>query len=558
MKKTFFFAFAMLSASAFAQETYESAQLATTDLNGTARYVGMGGAMEALGADISTISSNPAGIGVFHRSWAGISAGATIQSGDGIEHQVITKSGVTNADLNQVGFVYSSQVGQRSWLNVGFNFSKSRNFNQIIGAESAVSLDRASSLSKSTALVGYNYNTTDRNTPIAYDLVFNTFNNNISRNKGTKDSGEPSYPYAISNRYLGQREISGYIGNYDFNISGSINDRVFLGLTLGIKDVHYDSDSYYSELLGNGNYLENRTAYLPVEGSGELGIRDNRRITGTGIDVKFGAIFRPIEESPFRIGIYVHTPTWYRLKFSSTMYGYGKGTYEKVSYNDAGDRIITNESFNSDNQRSIKNTYRLDDKYAINTPWRFGASFGHTIGTMVALGLTYEFADYSSIKNKIYGGTYVNYYDRYDRYNDDTSMNQNTDKMLKGVHTIKFGAEVKPVDNVAIRMGYNYVSAIYADNAYKPVDKGSLGYEYCMTDYVNWKGVNRITFGLGFQLMPQLCLDFSYQYATQKGTYYPYAGYDRTMEGITISVDPTTTEVKNNRHQLNLSLGYRF
>ena len=47
---------------AAAQETYENAKIAAEDLNGTARYVGMGGAMDALGADISTISTNPAGI----------------------------------------------------------------------------------------------------------------------------------------------------------------------------------------------------------------------------------------------------------------------------------------------------------------------------------------------------------------------------------------------------------------------------------------------------------------------------------------------------------------
>ena len=53
----------LASATAMAQETYENAQIATQDLNGTARYIGMGGAMEALGADISTMGTNPAGIG---------------------------------------------------------------------------------------------------------------------------------------------------------------------------------------------------------------------------------------------------------------------------------------------------------------------------------------------------------------------------------------------------------------------------------------------------------------------------------------------------------------
>ena len=34
-------------------------------MNGTARFVGMGGAMGALGGDISTIGTNPAGIGIY-------------------------------------------------------------------------------------------------------------------------------------------------------------------------------------------------------------------------------------------------------------------------------------------------------------------------------------------------------------------------------------------------------------------------------------------------------------------------------------------------------------
>ena len=54
MKKLFYVSFALvLSLPAMAQETYENANIATQDLNGTARYVGMGGAMDALGADLS-------------------------------------------------------------------------------------------------------------------------------------------------------------------------------------------------------------------------------------------------------------------------------------------------------------------------------------------------------------------------------------------------------------------------------------------------------------------------------------------------------------------------
>ena len=54
---------AMTTASA--QNAYDAEKLLGNDLNGTARFVGMGGAMGALGGDISVISSNPAGIGLF-------------------------------------------------------------------------------------------------------------------------------------------------------------------------------------------------------------------------------------------------------------------------------------------------------------------------------------------------------------------------------------------------------------------------------------------------------------------------------------------------------------
>ena len=71
MKKLYIAAFSLaVCLPAAAQDTYESARLLGSDLNGTARYVGMGGAMDALGADLSTISSNPAGVGLFRHSTA--------------------------------------------------------------------------------------------------------------------------------------------------------------------------------------------------------------------------------------------------------------------------------------------------------------------------------------------------------------------------------------------------------------------------------------------------------------------------------------------------------
>ena len=79
MKRLLFSVCMLAALPVMAQETYQNATVVAEDLNGTARYVGMGGAMEALGADISTIATNPAGIGLFRSS----SVNATASGGSG-------------------------------------------------------------------------------------------------------------------------------------------------------------------------------------------------------------------------------------------------------------------------------------------------------------------------------------------------------------------------------------------------------------------------------------------------------------------------------------------
>ena len=49
----FLLAAGLISSAAVAQNQYDALKLMNNDLNGTARFVGMGGAMSALGADIS-------------------------------------------------------------------------------------------------------------------------------------------------------------------------------------------------------------------------------------------------------------------------------------------------------------------------------------------------------------------------------------------------------------------------------------------------------------------------------------------------------------------------
>lgn len=535
---------AMLGTAISAQETYDNAQLATKDLNGTARYVGMGGAMEALGADISTIGTNPAGIGMFRRSMVAGSFGFNSQQ----DAKSFGNANKTNMSFDQAGFVYSMRSGRHSMVNFGFNYTKSKNFDQILTA--AGRLNNASQ-NKLSAMKNANgvYTLQDKNNGLVSNsgafsqadylysnVLFNHYyannpndpNNATLTDKGVivnQTTGLPVYYNATG--YDFGRSTTGYIGQYDFNISGNSNDRFYWGFTVGIYDVHYNGSSLYSENLVDGD-----------KAIGDVAMNDERKITGTGFDVKAGLIFRPAEESPFRIGLYVHTPTWYDLTTrnytvldNKTSEAYGSSDYGK-----------SGESYD----------------FKFYTPWRFGVSLGHTVGNYLALGATYEYADYTTNDIRVNDGGEVDYWGYYyETSSRDEAMKQNIKNSLKGVHTVKLGMEFKPEKNFAVRLGYNYQSAMYNKNGYKDGSLESYGTYYASTtDYTNWKDTHRVTAGVGYNY-GNFSFDLAYQYSQTNGDFYPFMSYVDNSEPKFDNVCDAV-KVSNKRNQLLFTVGYKF
>ena len=123
---------ALISGSAvWAQTQYDAERFISTDLNGTARFVGMGGAMSALGGDISTMGTNPAGIGLFRRNDV---SGTFSLNNTRVEANF---GGVTGKDdrsrlsFDQLGVVFSTRMGDElRFVNFGINYRKQRNFNK--------------------------------------------------------------------------------------------------------------------------------------------------------------------------------------------------------------------------------------------------------------------------------------------------------------------------------------------------------------------------------------------------------------------------------------------
>ena len=543
----YIFAVALVSATANAQDTYENARVLGADLNGTARYVGMGGALEALGAEISTMSTNPAAIGLFRHSYASLSFGMVSQE----DVNRFDNLGKTNLSFDQAGFVYSMKSSDTGFINFGINYHKRRNFDQILSAANA--LEHASlskhvfgkSTMNNANNGGYTLDTNDKNDWMgwngdsnersnAYTQLDFVYTNAVTMDDATNfDNKGKLVPINIYNEasdYIFNRAHSGYIADFDFNISGNINNRVYLGVTIGAHVVNYKG---YSE------YTENILSAADKVYRGQHVLADERKITGAGADIKLGVIFRPIEESPFRIGLSIATPTWYELRTENytSLYNNTDPNYYK---------------WGADVFRSSE-----DYKFRYYTPWQFGMSVGHTVGNFLALGATYEYSDYSSADTRIIDG-----YDEYgnqDSYSD-RMMNRNTEKSLRGVSTLKLGMEMKPDPALAVRLGYNYVSPAYSSSSVRDNTINSIGNLYSSTaDYTNWKDTHRITCGLGFKY-DKMNFDVAYQYSVTNGTFHPFQNtefYDPD-DGTPLTNYATTTNVNNKRHQLLFTVGYTF
>ncbi len=522
----------MLTASlaAMAQDPYINDRLtATDDLDGTARYVGMGGALGALGADISVISSNPAGIGLYRKNDLTLTFGAVVPNkANGWNSADARTYGekLARASFDQLGFVWSMKMGTGKLRNVNFaaNYQKKANYNLGFYADN-LNLGGLSQMDQVAELANAGYDTD-------YNLAGWALDNDYLTT--TKDA-EGKITSAVNN-YNGQSGYTthhqrGSMQAFDLNLSFNVNNRFYTGVTFGVDNMNYKAWTAYSEqsVDGSGNY-------------GDYTLYNDRDIDATGINVKFGFIVRPIEENPLRLGLTVETPTWYRMK-SSTLFD--------LTDDVTGVRTNTLESY---------------IETVVRTPWCARLSLGSTVDRILAWGVEYEYANMSK--------TNMGYpsYDSYDPYHSsysntkDLAMNKLTKNTLRAQHTLKAGIEVNPANAIAVRFGYNFISNRYKDNpSFDQYNLDSHAMNYATsTDYMTLGAANIITAGLGYKYK-KFYIDLAYKYRMQKAKYYAFdtsftdpagdfAALNPTLAGLSIA----PVDIDFNRHQLMLSLGFKF
>lgn len=556
-KMTILTAFAMLvSVSAGAQTIYDATNIASKDLSGTARFVGMGGAMGALGGDISTIGTNPAGIGIYRSNDVSFSMGYSSLNTDSKYLGSTFGMKKNRFNIDNAGVVFSMKVGDITplrYVNFGFNYQRVKSFDrnmtmagdlggysqtyQMAAMSDGLTPDfwknanpfNHDGIGWLSALGYEGYLTGPSITTVETDYKYEDENGNqlydkegkpLYRDYGfyTSILGDGDYPYL---REFRSKETGG-VNQFDFNISFNFNDRFYLGATIGAYDVDYNKYTLYDE--------DFRTAGGDATGSGYM-LESFNNVSGAGFDFKLGAIVRPIEDSPLRIGLAIHTPTFYKLTWATSA--------RLVSDLPEGDDIVSTQidSYDYLDGNDMKFEYQL------RTPWTYNVSLGYTVGSQLALGAEYEYKDYSSMKF---------------HYADGGEMTWETNEAkvgLKGVNTFRVGAEYKVIPQFALRAGYNYSSSAFKKDAIKALPENSINTD---TDFSNLQSLSNYTLGIGYR-GSSFYADLAYKYSVQKADFYPFVSPIEDEGGLNyIAPEEIKTKLTDSRSQVILTLGMRF
>jgi long-subunit fatty acid transport protein len=429
-----YFALAILTSFySFSQNDLDALRYSQIGIGGTARFVSMGGAFGALGGNVSCLSYNPAGIGIYRKGELNISPGVNFSSVNSSYNGSSTKYFTPSLAFNGFGIAgsWDSRENPDVRHSLGISLNQLQNFNTHI------------------SISGRN-----NGSSIMQDLLNNAGENSIS-------SLDPSYSGlawstylmdTIDGKYYGfldpnkdlrqTKDIikSGKMNEFAFGYTYSFMDKLYLGGSIGIPVVSYQQNSTYTETDDKreleiykdasnnvqSTYSYPVWAYNNSDGTQLLGGIDRMsyeevyKTTGRGFNLKLGAIYRITDF--LRIGANYQTPTILNL---TDVYSYSMNTVF-----DSGDEYPSTYPENG-------GTYH----YKIITPMRYGASIGFIYKKVLAIGIDYEGVNYAQAFITSGDPSYF------------TGVNKIISTKYSATSNLRAGAEVN-IQNIFLRAGY--------------------------------------------------------------------------------------------------------
>lgn len=422
---------------------------------GTARSAAMGGAFTALGGDISAITNNPAGIGVFRKSELSftplLNFAKTEASGEKMNKTAFQMGG-----LGGVLSLYSSAFDWKGF-NIGFYYTNLNNFNRDTRQIVPVSNNSFTDMLAMSAGNANSDNLDGFTTGLAYDAYL------LDRDP------ETGYYRSIlgTDEDVAQvKDINerGYQGEYTLAFGTNFQDKLYIGASIGIQNIYYKMTSQFQEAPDVNS----------PSGLDYYNFLEYKKMNGVGTNIKFGVIYRPIPE--LRIGAAIHSPTWYNMNYTM---------------NTAMDSYFITSPTEKEEYRFWTPSYKMDIDFDMRTPWRASVGLAAVLGQKAIISADYEFVKYTDAYFQNASDGY-----NYRGENDDIKL------YLRPTHNFRTGAEFRANNIVSLRAGYSFWDSPYyeTDKSYNRVQSWSTGIGlnfgvfYCDAAFVHRQTKNETIF----------------------------------------------------------------
>jgi len=443
--------FALSIIIAFSQNHIEALRYSQQFYSGSAKSEAMGNSLSAVGADFSSIITNPAGIAIYKSTQFAFTPNFIINKTQGTFSGNMTKEHAIGFNFSNAGYVAVYEFnGTVKSFNIGIAYNNTNDFRQRLDVN-------AKNQNQSFLdYIVYNAKSEQkRYSDFREDLAYETYL------LESDDDGYYSWVTHKGKYGNSQRKTintKGGSGEFSFSVGFNINDILYLGGTVGLNSINYT----YESSLKEADYLElykvTGTDSVQVNND-ELEYTETLNTDGSGINAKFGFLFQPVKF--LRFGGAIHSSTAYNIE-----------EYYRASMKSKFPTIDDNG--NDNYEFSAKNAFA----YRLSTPLRANLGvavileayeIGKFFTTPMILSADYEYVDYSKAYLRPEGSGNENFDDE----------NKNTQSFYKETHNFRAGAEFN-FGIVKIRTGASLYSNPYSNESMfknaKLTYSGGLGF----------------------------------------------------------------------------------
>lgn len=521
---------------AHAQSAVDAMSLSGYDLRGTARFMSMGGAFTALGGDLSTLTQNPAGVGIYRTSDIGVTMDIDIMNVKSSGNGTPFSSGQTKVYCPNFGYVGSWKLNSdvMPFFNWGVSYGRTKSFDRkysaAIGHLNGSLTDYVAAFTEKEGWTnndlysGSGYNPYSNGSAPWMSILFY---NGCLINPNGSSTDQYNGLTTLGGSAAGEAVVEerGYVDEYSINLGGNFVNMVYWGLGVGIKDISFQQAAYWGEDITGGEmpYKDNHGTLVTGNGNGAYGLNSYKHIWGSGADVKFGLIIKPVNE--LRIGLAVHSPTWYHLE--------QEGSADVTVQTDTPSRF----SYTTWTNNGSSDYFR----WHFNTPWTFTAGIASVIAYKGIVSIDYQYDAYNKMKlNSENGWEYP-------------IPNEDVKHYTQGVSTVRVGAEYRVAPSFSVRAGFCYSSSpTVSESKVNELNQSNLNIDTDGPDdtettpgFTLPRDQQYITLGLGYRYQ-MFYLDAAYVYRMRHSDYYPW------------STSTQAVSLKQHDHNIVLTAGLRF